>query len=223
MKNLKMFFVLVVAMLATAMTFTACTDDNDDKALDANAQKQYMTMMSGSYTGKMRMYYADMSKQKYVQYDSLQTMWQVRSDSTLTISSFPVSSLDSCINVPKGEISSEATQLRELQQAIGQIKNPIQLQAYYYIPVSSFISNDYISFFVNPVFFKQTLNYNGADHDVYFVFLTNSYGGNFDRTGRLFEYHMYLQSVSIDKKPVDYSNSVSARYFRNLLITCYSK
>ena len=79
------------------------------------------------------------------------------------------------------------------------------------------------SFFVNPIYFKQTLEYDGGKHDVYFVFLTNNFGGNYNYTTRTFEFNMYLNSITFDKAPVDFNNQVSKQFFRNLLFTCLSK
>ena len=211
--------MLLVVMAAAVFSFTSCNTDTEDYSIDQSTQRQYMSMMSGAYSGKMRMYYTDYANQRYVKYDSLSTNWTVRNDSTLTLYGFPVQKLDSAITVPATETSAEAQTLRELKTAISNINVPVELKCFYYIPSSSLVNSQDMSFFVNPVYFKQTLNYGGANHDVYFVFMMNNYGGNYNIASQMFEFNMYLQSLSIDKEPKDYSNSVPARYFRNILFT----
>lgn len=219
MKSLKNLMMLLVVMAAAVFSFTSCNTDTEDYSIDQSTQRQYMSMMSGAYSGKMRMYYTDYANQRYVKYDSLSTNWTVRNDSTLTLYGFPVQKLDSAITVPATETSAEAQTLRELKTAISNINVPVELKCFYYIPASSLVNSQEMSFFVNPVYFKQTLNYGGANHDVYFVFMMNNYGGNYNIASQMFEFNMYLQSLSIDKEPKDYSNSVPARYFRNILFT----
>ena len=219
MKNLKNLMMLFVVLAAAAFSFTSCNTDTEDYTIDQATQRQYMTMMSGAYSGKMRMFYTDYANQRYVKYDSLSTSWTVRNDSTLTLHRFPVQKRDSAILVPASETSAEAQTLRQLQTAISNINAPAELKCFYYIPASSLVNSQTMSFFVNPVYFKQTLNYGGADHDVYFVFMVNNYGGTYTIASQTFEFNMYLQSLSIDREPKDYSNSVPARYFRNILFT----
>lgn len=226
MKNLKTILLSVFGMMAIAISFTSCNTDSTDNSIDYQTQKQYQSTMANMYSGKMRVYYADAQKQQYVKYDSVQTRWTVRTDSTLTLSDFPVSVLDSCINLNTpyaGSNNQEVQKLRSLKEAIGKLDTKIDLKCYYYVPTTSFVTSSAISFFVNPIYFKQTLEYDGGKHDVYFVFLTNNFGGNYNYTTRTFEFNMYLNSITFDKAPVDFNNQVSKQFFRNLLFTCLSK
>lgn len=226
MKNLKTILLSVFGMMAIAISFTSCNTDSTDYSIDYQTQKQYQSTMANMYSGKMRVYYADAQKQQYVKYDSVQTRWTVRTDSTLTVSDFPVSVLDSCINLNTpyaGSNNQEVQKLRSLKEAIGKLDTKLDLKCYYYVPTTSFVTSSAISFFVNPIFFKQTLEYDGGKHDVYFVFLTNNFGGNYNYTTRTFEFNMYLNSITFDKAPVDFYNQVSKQFFRNLLFTCLSK
>lgn len=231
MKNLKTILLSVFGMMAIAISFTSCNTDSTDTSIDYQTQKQYQSTMANMYTGMMRMYYADTQKRQYVKYDSVQTRWSVRTDSTLTVSDFPVSVLDSCINLNTpyaGSNNQEVQKLRSLKAAIGKLDKKIDLKCYYYVPTTSFVTSSAISFFVNPVYVKQTLEYNGGMHDVYFVFLTNNFGGlnfggNYNYAARTFEFNMYLNSITFDKAPVDFLNQVSTVFFRNILFTCLSK
>ena len=134
--------------------------------------------------------------------------------------------LDSCINLNTpyaGSNNQEVQKLRSLKEAIGKLDTKLDLKCYYYVPTTSFVTSSAISFFVNPIYFKQTLEYDGGKHDVYFVFLTNNFGGNYNYTTRTFEFNMYLNSITFDKAPVDFNNQVSKQFFRNLFFTCLSK
>lgn len=217
MKNLKNLVMLLVVLATATFSFTSCNTDSEDYSIDMATQRKYMTVMSGSYSGKTRLYYTDYINQRYVKYDSISTSWSVRNDSTLTLNRFPVQKLDSAITVPTSDTSKDAQNMRELQTAISKITTPVDMKCYYYIPASSLVNDQTLSFFVNPVYFKQTLNYGGANHDVYFVFMVNNYGGTYWYSTQAYEFNMYLQSFSIDREPKDFSNSVPAKYFRNIL------
>lgn len=226
MKNLKHLAMLLVGFMVTVICFSSCISDGDDYSIDEATQKSYMKTMTGMYNGKVRMHYVSNSPMNYqgiVKYDSINTTWTVRQDSTLTLYDFPVNKLDSAIYISKNASNAETQDLRALQEAISNIKTPANIQCYYYVPTSTFVNSQIIQYFVNPVYFKQTLTYNGKTHDVYFVFRTNYYGGAFTISSRQFDFNMFLQSISIDKVPVDYSNSVPSTYFRGLLITCNNK
>lgn len=236
MKNLKTLFVLFVSIITVSFAFTSCNTDGEDYSITLDVQRQYMQQMAGMYPGKVVVNQPNASGNKYVAVDSVYTSWTVNTDSTLVIHNFPINMLDSAVNVSKGEISTEATQLRELRTAISQL-SPEDIRCAYYIPSSQFVSSVGYQFVVNPLcvnsdfytlkstgqsmFIKKTLSYGGTTHDVYFVFYLNYYGGAFSTTNRTFQFNMALAAISIDKKPVDYySNSFASTYFRPLVFTC---
>lgn len=221
--NFKHLMMLFVCLLGGMTFFASCISDDDDYSIDLATQQAYMQTMSGSYMGKVRMYYVNNFKQQLVKYDSINTTWNVRRDSTLTLYDFPINKLDSAIYISPNSNNAEVTELRALQSAISAIKTPSNLKCYYYVPTKSLVSSQWMQFIVNPIYFKQTLTYNGKQHDVYFVFRTGYYGGTFTTSSRQFEFNMYLQSISIDKEPKDYSNSIPSTYFRNILLTCNTK
>lgn len=236
MKNLKTLFMLFVSIITVSFAFTSCNTDGEDYSVTVDVQRQCMQQMAGTYTGKVVVNQPNASGNKYVPVDSLVTTWSVNTDSTFVIRNFPINMLDSAINVSKGEITTEATQLRELRTAISMLA-PEDIRCAYYVPSTQFITSTGYQFIVNPLcvnsdfytlkatgqsmFIKKTLSYGGTTHDVYFVFLLNYYGGAYSVTNRSFQFNMALASISIDKKPVDYySNSFASTYFRPLVITC---
>ena len=232
MKNLRNLILLLVGIVTISMSFTSCNTDSEDYSVPEETTRMLMTQMAGTYGGKMRLFYvnpnATSQKDYTVKYDSLNTSWDVYVDSTMTVHNFPVNKLDSAINVGTGAVSAEATTLRAMQKAISEIKEPVDLKCYYWWPTKDFIQSNTtqgtsVSFYVNPVYFKQTISYEGQSHDVYFVFQTNYYGGTWTSNSRLVEFNMNLKSVSIDKVPTDFTNSIDTHYFRELFITCYAK
>lgn len=228
MKNLKNLLMLLVSILTMSVALTSCNTDSDDYSIAPAVNQQYMQLMSmnGPYSGKTRMHYIT-NGNRIVKYDSTSVCsWSLRTDSTLTIHNFPVSCLDSAIVVPSGEISAQATTLRELQKAISNIKDNIDIKGRYYIPNNTqYISNAGAYVVVNPIYFKQTLTYEGKQHDVYFVFYYDRCMGFFNNASvtKTFEFPMVLASISIDKEPTDYTNSIQSSYFRTLQITCLAK
>lgn len=241
MKNLKALMMLLIGVFA--LTVTSCNTDDGDHYYTHEEQDAIQAKMVGTYSGSLYMYKPNTSTKKYEVYHSLPTTWTASKgnpalgkDSLITISNFPINMLDSAINVSKGEITTEATQLRELRTAISMLA-PEDIRCAYYVPSTQFITSAGYQFIVNPLcvnsdfytlkatgqsmFIKKTLSYGGTTHDVYFVFLLNYYGGAYSVTNRSFQFNMALASITIDKKPVDYySNSFASTYFRPLIITC---
>lgn len=218
MKNLKKLLLLFMGIVAVSMSLTSCNSDSTDYSIDQVTQKQYQSTMAGAYIGKTSF----MQVANYNKLDTIATetlTWTVRNDSTFTIHNFPVNRLDSAINVPSGQISSEATQLRELRAAISKAGTQ-DLKCFYWIPGTNWISTSGYQFFVNPMYFAQNLTYNGETHKVYFVFQLNYYIGQYVATSHKFQFDMVLSSICIDKEPTDYNPSFPSKYFRQILVSC---
>lgn len=216
-------------MLAmAAFSLSSCLNSNDDfKGLDTTEQQSYQKMMSGTYGKIVRFYYTQANSYniQYVKYDSLENAtWRVYADSTLTLNAFPVNKLDSAINVSDNDNSTEATTMRALRNAISQLNTTVNLKAYYYIPTKSWITNDYVQFFVMPYYIKQTINYEGANHTVYFIF-DNQYGGTWTTTSMQFQFLMSLYGIAIDPKTENNLSGsyISEKYFRSIRMNCQNK
>ena len=235
MKNLKNLLVLFMGIVTMSLTFASCNTDGEDYSIDEVTQKRYQSLMSGSYSGKVLFQQFDSRQNKYVSVDSTNTTWYVRNDSTFSIRNFPISKLDSAINVPSGDISSEGTQLRALRKAISELPDET-IRCNYYVPNTQFVGTNGYQFLVNPLctesdfpqlladkkpmFIKKKLTYNDETHDVYFVFYQNYYGGAYNSPSLLFNFYMMLAGISIDTVPTQYTSSFSTQYFRNIAITC---
>lgn len=225
MKNFKNLLMTFIGIIAVAMCATSCLNSDDD-SIDAVTQNRYQKLMSGMYSGKARFYQLkstrSFSSQKtYVKYDSIHTSWDVNADSTFRINNFPVFMLDSAIVVEKTSTGSDAEKYRALNQAIRALKNSSEgyimgTKAIYVIPSSSWVSENVIQFMVQPYTIERTINFDGADHKVYFVFSPYTTGA-FSATNRKFQAQLALSAVCIDK--LDSSHTVPSQFMNSIVVT----
>ena len=210
-----------VGFIAVAMCVTSCLSNEDD-SLDYATQKQYQQVMEGPQTGKIRFYRqqgtrAYVGQQTLVKYDSIHTNWYIGSDSTITINNFPVYMLDSAIIVNKDATGDDAVKYRSLNQAIRALKNSSlgseNVKAVYAIPSTGWVSESVIQFMFQPTTIERTINFNGGDHKVYFVF--NSYNvGAFSRSTREAQASYTLSAICIDQ--LSPQNAVPSTYFNSV-------
>lgn len=222
MKNLRNFIMAFVGFIAVAMCVTSCLSNEDD-SLDYATQKQYQQVMEGPQTGKIRFYRqqgtrAYVGQQTLVKYDSIPANWYIGSDSTITINNFPVYMLDSAIIVNKDAIGDDAVKYRSLNQAIRAMKDNhsqgfTTAKAIYAIPSTGWVSESVLQFMLQPLTIERTINFNGGDHKVYFVF--NSYNvGAFSRSTREAQASYTLSAICIDQ--LSPQNAVPSTYFNSV-------
>lgn len=223
MKNLRNFIMAFVGFIAVAMCVTSCLSNEDD-SIDYATQKQYQQIMAGPQTGKIRFYRqqgtrAYVGQQTLVKYDSTKfTSWYIGSDSTITINDFPVYMLDSAIIVNKDATGDDAVKYRSLNQAIRAMKDNhsqgfTTAKALYAIPSTGWVSESVLQFMLQPLTIERTINFNGGDHKVYFVF--NSYNvGAFSRSTREAQASYTLSAICIDK--LSPQNAVPSTYFNSV-------
>lgn len=226
MKNLKKLLMTFIGIIAVAMCVTSCLNSEDD-SIDAVTQQRYQQLMSGMYSGKARFYQLKstgmLSSQKtYVKYDSIRTTWDVNADSTFRINNFPVFMLDSAVVVEKSATGTEAEKYRALNQAIRALKNSSEgylmwTKARYVIPSTSWVSENVIQFYVQPYTIElKKINFDGAEHTVYFVFSPYTTGA-FSSTNRKFQAQLALSAVCIDK--LDSSHTVPSQFMNSIVVT----
>ena len=222
MKNLRNFIMAFVGFIAVAMCVTSCLSNEDD-SLDYATQKQYQQIMAGPQTGLIRFYRqqgtrAYVGQQTLVKYDSIKNAsWYIGSDSTITINNFPVYMLDSAIIVNKDATGDDAVKYRSLNQAIRALKNSSlgseNVKAFYAIPSTGWVSESVIQFMFQPTTIERTINFNGGDHKVYFVF--NIYNvGAFSRSTREAQASYTLSAICIDQ--LSPQNAVPSTYFNSV-------
>lgn len=225
MKNLKKLLMTFIGIIAVAMCATSCLNSEDD-SIDAVTQQRYQQLMSGMYSGKARFYQLKstgmLSSQKtYVKYDSIRTTWDVNADSTFRINNLPVFMLDSAVVVEKSATGTEAEKYRALNQAIRALKNSSEgysmwTKARYVIPSTSWVSENVIQFYVQPYTIERKINFDGAEHTVYFVFSPYTTGA-FSATNRKFQAQLALSAICIDQ--LDSSHTVPSQFMNNIVVT----
>lgn len=222
MKNLRNFIMAFVGFIAVAMCVTSCLSNEDD-SIDYATQKQYQQIMAGPQNGKIRFYRqqgtrAYVGQRTLVKYDSIPASWYIGSDSTITINNFPVYMLDSAIIVNKDATGDDAVKYRSLNQAIRAMKDNhsqgfTTAKALYAIPSTGWVSESVLQFMLQPLTIERTINFNGGDHKVYFVF--NSYNvGAFSRSTREAQASYTLSAICIDK--LSQQNAVPSTYFNSV-------
>lgn len=223
MKNLRNFIMAFVGFIAVAMCVTSCLSNEDD-SIDYATQKQYQQIMEGPQTGKIRFYRqqgtrAYTTQQTLVKYDSIEhASWYIGSDSTITINNFPVYMLDSAIIVNKDATGDDAVKYRSLNQAIRAMKENhsqgfTKAKALYAIPSAGWVNESVLQFMLQPLTIERTINFNGGDHKVYFVF--NSYNvGVFSRSTREAQASYTLSAICIDQ--LSQQNAVPSTYFNSV-------
>lgn len=222
MKNLRNFIMAFVGFIAVAMCVTSCLSNEDD-SIDYATQKQYQQIMEGPQNGKIRFYRqqgtrAYTTQQTLVKYDSIPASWYIGSDSTITINNFPVYMLDSAIIVNKDATGDDAVKYRSLNQAIRAMKDNhsqgfTKAKALYAIPSAGWVNESVLQFMLQPLTIERTINFNGGDHKVYFVF--NSYNvGAFSRSTREAQASYTLSAICIDQ--LSPQNAVPSTYFNRV-------
>lgn len=222
MKNLRNFIMAFVGFIAVAMCVTSCLSNEDD-SLDYATQKQYQQIMAGPQNGKIRFYRqqgtrAYTTQRTLVKYDSIPASWYIGADSTITINNFPVYMLDSAIIVNKDATGDDAVKYRSLNQAIRAMKDNhsqgfTTAKALYAIPSTGWVSESVLQFMLQPLTIERTINFNGGDHKVYFVF--NSYNvGAFSRSTSEAQASYTLSAICIDK--LSPQNAVPSTYFNSV-------
>lgn len=227
MKQLKNLMMLCLGFIAVAMSFASCMNSDDD-SLDPVEQKQYMTMMAGSYQGKLRFYYPKTSSYtgnvEWAKYDSIPATWTAGADSSIVIRNFPVYMLDSAVVVDNDEQSFEAEKYRSLSKAISELKESdptVTFLGQYAIPSKAYVSNAYYQFAISGYTISKTLSFDGAAHTVYFVFGQTT--GSYILSSRTFQGQVGLYAICIDKLDLSSQYVVPSRYFKQVQFTFSAK
>lgn len=140
-----------------AIGLTSCLDsDDDDNSLSPEQLHQAYLSVAGPHSGKLLYYSPSPTSSTTNKVDTVATSWNISSDSIMTISRFPVSSIAPYVN-------NDA-----LKEALAQVA-PVTLRCYI-----GFTSNNPVTWLINPASPKLTLTYGGQTHTVQIGFYANS-------------------------------------------------
>lgn len=219
MKSLKYYLSVALLGLCGVAGLSSCLGDDDSTSdiLDAATQKTYQSAISLSspYANNARFYMIDTSVGTTTKYDSImnkKVYTSYRTDSTFTINGLPVSKLDSAVHV-----TNTSERYKGLREAIHNCTDNV-FSGMYCIPSTSYATTTGYQFAVG--LSKQvTLNYDGADHNVLFVFNSSlNYSlGVWTKSGPFCEQQLYLSDIYIDYKAGS-DTGTRLSYFRPIVI-----
>ena len=213
MKNLLKLFTVVFCCFA-AISMASCISEGEDTSIDEYTQKQYQTNMAGSYNGKIRLYKQrnsnSLNNNGYldVQYDSLDAGIYVKSDSTITVSTYGdktlLNALDSAIIVTESNKTYEP-----LFDAIKNATEVPTVSMMYYIPGTNYIQGSQLGF-LSSISIEGKVNYKDKEQYIYFFFQPASVGAATPSTRALgFSHLLYRVYVSETKKTPYELNSMT--------------
>ena len=223
MKKIRNFLAIAFCCIMAAISFNSCLN-SEDYSIDDETYKQYMKDMAGEYGGRVRFYYAKSTNTgvEAAKYDSTDTYWTARKDSTVTIYRFPVSKLDSAIVTKSTDNTETGKMLRELHSQMRTLPD-VTLKSYFFIPSKQAITSQYVQFYVNPWYAETTFQYEGQPKKAYFIFQQNTYSGVWTPTKHTFEYQLGLYAICFDKPETNSTNAVLMPTLREVVVTCEAK
>lgn len=224
MERIGKIFVTALCCVMAAVSFNSCMD-SEDYSIDEQTYKKYMNDMAGEYGGRVRFYYPKYNGigLEATKYDSTDTYWTARADSTVTLYRFPISKLDSAIIVPSTDNTVKGKYLRELHNQMRSMPD-VTLKSFFYIASKQAITSQYVQFYVNPAYVETTFNYEGSPKKAYFLFYPNYLSGIWTATKHTFEYQMALYAICFDKPEINAETTATTyTYMREIYITCEAK
>ena len=168
MKKLNLISMLL--LFVTVLSVMSCVNDNNsDNSISKLDQKTYQQRISGTYSGKTRLYSFDANTNNFVKQDStVNVAWTLNADSTMSIVNFPVKFFADYIT------TSNTTDLVNLKTALAAAPNQ-NIKAFYCIPSTSYVTSTSINYVVTALRFSLT--YNGATHVITIPTNVNYVGG----------------------------------------------
>lgn len=199
MKRLPLYLATLLCGLFAVASLSSCLNgDDEDYSINATQQKQYqsvLAMTSGRHNANY--YYTNsIYDEGYTLYDSIvDKRINVRyyTDSTMTISNFPVSKLDSMIYV---NAADENSTYRQFYEALKASDATLTLSGIYCIVNTSYTSDNYYYYSFGLADSKTTLYYGGKEHEVTFKFTTGLI--TYDRKASQTATSIYLSDILLD-------------------------
>lgn len=192
----KITLLSLVAVLLTALTFTSCNtgDDNGYSYLTKEQQDAYQTKMAGSYSNLVLLFDHKNDANVKNQVDSVETScyFNMRNDSTFTISNFPIKKLAEHISNP------------ELKEAISKVEDKTVAGKYMVLPNSK-TNQAYFYACPSPINLNLTYGSDAKEHKVVLVFTTSSYyTGSCVWATKQIGFPFYLTYIFVDGAQTNY-------------------
>ena len=155
----KLTFIAFIGCIMAALSFTSCNSDSDNsyKGLTEAEIQQCFLATRGLYNGKV-VFLAENKANVNDKMDTLNVNWEITTDSTMTISNFPVKAL-----------AEKITHNNELKEAVSKL-SPRTLNC-----VIQYVYVTPLQFLIGPANLDYELEYGGTTHKVQFRFFWNNY------------------------------------------------
>ena len=155
----KLTFIAFIGCIMAALSFTSCNSDSDNsyKGLTEAEIQQCFLATRGLYNGKV-VFLAENKANVNDKKDTLNVNWEITTDSTMTISNFPVKAL-----------AEKITHNNELKEAVSKL-SPRTLNC-----VIQYVYVTPLQFLIGPANLDYELEYGGTTHKVQFRFFWNNY------------------------------------------------
>ena len=155
----KLTFIAFIGCIMAALSFTSCNSDSDNsyKGLTEAEIQQCFLATRGLYNGKV-VFLAENKANVNDKMDTLNVNWEITTDSTMTISNFPVKAL-----------AEKITHNNELKEAVSKL-SPRTLNC-----VIQYVYVTPLQFLIGPENLDYELEYGGTTHKVQFRFFWNNY------------------------------------------------
>lgn len=155
----KLTFIAFIGCIMAALSFTSCNSDSDNsyQGLTEAEVQQCFLATRGLYNGKV-VFLAENKANVNDKKDTLNVNWEITTDSTMTISNFPVKAL-----------AEKITHNNELKEAVSKL-SPRTLNC-----VIQYVYVTPLQFLIGPANLDYELEYGGKTHKVQFRFFWNNY------------------------------------------------
>ena len=155
----KLTFIAFIGCIMAALSFTSCNSDSDNsyQGLTEAEIQQCFLATRGLYNGKV-VFLAENKANVNDKKDTLNVNWEITTDSTMTISNFPVKAL-----------AEKITYNNELKEAVSKL-SPRTLNC-----VIQYVYVTPLQFLIGPANLDYELEYGGTTHKVQFRFFWNNY------------------------------------------------
>ena len=155
----KLTFIAFIGCIMAALSFTSCNSDSDNsyQGLTEAEVQQCFLATRGLYNGKV-VFLAENKANVNDKMDTLNVNWEITTDSTMTISNFPVKAL-----------AEKITHNNELKEAVSKL-SPRTLNC-----VIQYVYVTPLQFLIGPANLDYELEYGGTTHKVQFRFFWNNY------------------------------------------------
>ena len=192
----KLTFIAFIGCIMAALSFTSCNSDSDNsyKGLTEAEIQQCFLATRGLYNGKV-VFLAENKANVNDKKDTLNVNWEITTDSTMTISNFPVKAL-----------AEKITHNNELKEAVSKL-SPRTLNC-----VIQYVYVTPLQFLIGPANLDYELEYGGKTHKVQFRFYWNefSFGQYVSSAKHPMEMQIWAAALYVDGNQTSYGITPSS-------------